>query len=107
MENMERAKIVSGPTPETKKIVEDWRKAGQKRREAVDARLHDSQKKKSFGKIEKAESGKTNREIADTMEFQNWCREHGLEPTKRQASQHREEFEKYLASLENKLDKAA
>jgi hypothetical protein len=94
---MEKPKIVSEPTAETKKMAEDWQKKDQKRKDSIMVKQYEK------AKIEKAkemENRKTNQEIADIIEFQEWCKNQGIEPTKRQAGKHREEFENYLSSLE-------
>lgn len=103
---MEKPRIISMPTAETKKGAATWQKKEQKRQAAIAATKWHEEKSK---KAEIMKDKKTNQEIADMPEFQSWCKKQGTEPTKRQAAKYREEFETYLSSLEenSQLEKAA
>lgn len=92
---MEEPRVVANPTAETKKIAETWRANDLKRRTGLAAKQHEKRKAEKANEIK---NRKTNQEIVDMAEFQEWCEEHGIEPTKRQAGKHREEFENYLSS---------
>jgi len=91
---MEKSKIIMEPTAETKKIAEDWQKKEQKRKNPAD--VFKQRGKTKAEEPKETERKKTNQEIADMPEFREWCENQKIEPTKRQAGKHREEFENYL-----------
>lgn len=110
------------PTRKTEKIAKDWQEKERNRR----GRIEEKERKRAEQKQaemkaktepidseerpeEKGSESKTltNQEIADTLEFQEWCRDRGIEPTRRQAAKNRGEYLQSLELEENTQKKAA
>jgi len=97
MEKFKGAKIVNEPTLTTKKAAEKWQAQDQKRKEMVEAKRIKTDFEALRKKREEEMAGRrSNAEIASMSEFQGWCLEKGIKPTKRAASKHREEFEVWM-----------
>jgi len=106
MEKFEGAKIVNEPTATTKKVAEKWQAQNQKRKEIVKAKRAKIDVEARRKKREEEMAGrKSNAEIAAMSEFQSWCQENGIKPTKRAASKHREEFEAWMEQVSVDSDK--